>query len=137
MAELSDGEIMSAIAQQVAALARSDVLTDDERAQLLGALEGKDPDFKQFTLSSGKPGASSVDGREGSKAGSRGTVAFRQPRGPHGSAKAVSIGCAIAGSSPTERLGGPAYMDPPCLHRDRKLVQKHGERFGAEWPLAE
>jgi hypothetical protein len=46
-AELSDGEIMSAIAQQVAALARSDALTDDERAQLLGALEGKDPNFIQ------------------------------------------------------------------------------------------
>ena len=49
LAELSDGEIMSAIAQQVAALARSDALTDDERAQLLGALEGKDPDFKQLS----------------------------------------------------------------------------------------
>jgi hypothetical protein len=34
---------MSAIAQQIAALARSSALTDDERAQLLGALEGKEP----------------------------------------------------------------------------------------------
>ena len=49
LAELSDGEIMSAIAQQVAALARSDALTDDERAQLLGALEGKDPDFIELS----------------------------------------------------------------------------------------
>jgi hypothetical protein len=49
VAELSDGEIMSAIAQQVAALARSDVLTDEERAQLLGALEGKDPEFNQLS----------------------------------------------------------------------------------------
>jgi hypothetical protein len=49
VAQLSDGEIMSAIAQQVATLARSDALTDDERAQLLAALEGKEPEFQRLS----------------------------------------------------------------------------------------
>jgi hypothetical protein len=46
---LSDGELMSAIAQQVALAANSGLLNEDERAQLLGALEGKDPDFVQLS----------------------------------------------------------------------------------------
>jgi hypothetical protein len=33
----------------VAALARSDALTDDERAQLLAALEGKEPEFMRLS----------------------------------------------------------------------------------------
>jgi hypothetical protein len=46
---LSDGELMNDIAQGVAQLARSGTLTDDERAQLLGALEGKDPEFMRLS----------------------------------------------------------------------------------------
>jgi hypothetical protein len=47
--QLSDGELMSEIALQVAALARSDALTDDERAQFLAALEGKEPEFMRLS----------------------------------------------------------------------------------------
>jgi hypothetical protein len=43
---LSDGELITEIAQQVAALARSDALTDHERAQLLAALQGENPKFR-------------------------------------------------------------------------------------------
>lgn len=48
VAQLSDGQLMTEIAQTIAALANSDVLTDHEREQLLGALEGKQPEFAQI-----------------------------------------------------------------------------------------
>jgi hypothetical protein len=48
-AMLSDGELMNDIAQGVAQLARSGTLTDDERANLLAALEGKDPEFMRLS----------------------------------------------------------------------------------------
>lgn len=49
LAELSAGQLMPEIAQIIAALANSDVLADHERARLLGALDGKQPDFAQPT----------------------------------------------------------------------------------------
>jgi hypothetical protein len=52
-------ELMSEIALLVAALARSDALSDQERAQLLAALQGKSPAFVE--LSSEQWGAKCVE----------------------------------------------------------------------------